>query len=269
MFIDNKKIAYIDEGSGQAIVLMHGIPTNSWMFRKIIPMLVTSGYRVIVPDLLGMGQSEKVKDKNQLVVASQARIMMKLITEKLQLPVWKHVVHDFGGPITWEMMEDPRFNVSEFIFLNTPLFKKGFNSGLNIFSRAFTSLGTTGKMKKIFYTAAIQGMVSDEKLLSSKMKEGYLEPLLNGASKAYKCLYFSVNDVRSQFSRYQENTLLLKNVPVKVIWGEKDRFLDSKIQVRQIRDHLDLEDKDITILKGARHIITEEAPDKIVEIIIK
>ena len=52
--VQGRKLAYIDEGTGKPIVLMHGIPTSSWMYRKVIPKLVEAGYRVIAPDLMGM-----------------------------------------------------------------------------------------------------------------------------------------------------------------------------------------------------------------------
>jgi len=57
--VKGKKIAYVDEGSGDAIVLLHGNPTSSFLWRNVIPELLASG-RVIVPDLIGQGDSEKL-----------------------------------------------------------------------------------------------------------------------------------------------------------------------------------------------------------------
>ena len=57
--VKNKKIAYVDEGSGDPIVLLHGNPTSSFLWRNVIPELMGSG-RVIVPDLIGQGDSEKL-----------------------------------------------------------------------------------------------------------------------------------------------------------------------------------------------------------------
>ena len=53
----------MDEGSGDdAVVLLHGFPDSSYMWRKQIPVLVEAGYRVIAPDLRGFGQSDKPVD---------------------------------------------------------------------------------------------------------------------------------------------------------------------------------------------------------------
>ncbi|MFT5361439.1 MAG: haloalkane dehalogenase [Porticoccaceae bacterium] len=57
--ISGKKIAYVEEGRGDPIILLHGNPTSSFLWRNVIPELVESG-RVIVPDLIGQGDSEKL-----------------------------------------------------------------------------------------------------------------------------------------------------------------------------------------------------------------
>ena len=57
--VNGKKIAYVEEGSGDPIVLLHGNPTSSFLWRNVIPELLNSG-RVIAPDLIGQGDSDKL-----------------------------------------------------------------------------------------------------------------------------------------------------------------------------------------------------------------
>ncbi len=57
--VNGKQLAYVDEGTGDPIVLLHGNPTSSYLWRNVIPELTNSG-RVIVPDLIGQGDSEKI-----------------------------------------------------------------------------------------------------------------------------------------------------------------------------------------------------------------
>ena len=57
--VNGKQLAYVDEGTGDSIVLLHGNPTSSYLWRNVIPELTNSG-RVIVPDLIGQGDSEKI-----------------------------------------------------------------------------------------------------------------------------------------------------------------------------------------------------------------
>ncbi len=261
--INGNTLAYIDEGEGEPIVLMHGIPTNSWMFRKIIPGLVKKGYRVIAPDLLGMGQSEKVKDEKKLSIYNQAEVILTLLSDKLKLDNWKHLVHDFGGPITWAMMKDSRFQINELIVLDTFLFKSGFSPGLNIFTRGATSLMTTKLMVKPFFTIAIKSMVQDKGIATKKMIEGYVMPLKEGGANTYRCLYFSVNDIIENLDMLQNNAYSFKSVPTKIIWGKNDKFLDSEIQLNQIQEFFNTNEEDILVLENAKHIITEEFPEEI------
>ena len=57
--INGKRIAYVEEGEGEPIVLLHGNPTSSFLWRNVIPELTAAG-RVIVPDLIGQGDSQKL-----------------------------------------------------------------------------------------------------------------------------------------------------------------------------------------------------------------
>ena len=57
--VNGKRLAYIEEGHGDPIVLLHGNPTSSYLWRNVIPELTASG-RVIAPDLIGQGNSEKL-----------------------------------------------------------------------------------------------------------------------------------------------------------------------------------------------------------------
>ncbi len=57
--VNGRQIAYVEEGSGDPIVMLHGNPTSSFLWRNVVPELVASG-RVIVPDLIGQGDSEKL-----------------------------------------------------------------------------------------------------------------------------------------------------------------------------------------------------------------
>jgi pimeloyl-ACP methyl ester carboxylesterase len=128
---------------------------------------------------------------------------------------------------------------------------------------------TSKPLRKLFYTNAIKSMVTDKKMMSKTDISGYLSPLMNGASYTYKCLYFSANRIQKEFTRYQQNVSTLVNIPVKVIWGENDKFLSSTKQVGQLQELLNLSSDDITILKNKKHLITEENPSEIIEIILK
>ena len=57
--VNGKRLAYVEEGQGDPIVLLHGNPTSSYLWRNVIPELKVAG-RVIAPDLVGQGDSDKL-----------------------------------------------------------------------------------------------------------------------------------------------------------------------------------------------------------------
>ncbi len=57
--VDSLRVHYIDEGGGPAVLLMHGEPSWTYLYRKMIPPLVGAGFRVLAPDLVGFGRSDK------------------------------------------------------------------------------------------------------------------------------------------------------------------------------------------------------------------
>lgn len=93
------EIAYVDEGNvrnREAIVLLHGIPTWSYLFNEVIPLL-EFGYRVVAPDFIGHGWSER-RDVADRSLEAQAQMVIRLLDE-LQLETVHLVGHDTGGGV--------------------------------------------------------------------------------------------------------------------------------------------------------------------------
>lgn len=94
------RMHYLDEGPEDApvMLLLHGMPTWSYLYRDIIPPLVAAGYRCIVPDHLGFGRSDKPTDIHWYTIARHTEVMTSLITT-LDLDRITLVCQDWGGPI--------------------------------------------------------------------------------------------------------------------------------------------------------------------------
>ena len=94
----------VDEGSSDrdAVLLLHGFPDSSWMWRNQIPALTTAGYRVIAPDLRGYGQSDKPQGtaayRMPVLVTDVDAIMRSLSVERAHL-----VGHDWGAALAWSV----------------------------------------------------------------------------------------------------------------------------------------------------------------------
>ena len=98
MMIDGLRIHYLDEGPKDAdpIFLLHGEPTWSYLFRKMIPVLVEEGHRVIVPDCVGFGKSDKYISKYDYSYKHHVDVMKELI-QRLDLQNATFFGQDWGG----------------------------------------------------------------------------------------------------------------------------------------------------------------------------
>lgn len=97
---DGLRTHYVDEGPRDAPValLVHGEPTWSYLYRKMIPPLLAAGYRCVAPDHIGFGRSDKVTEDTWYVVDRHIDRLAGLI-ERLDLRRITMVVQDWGGPI--------------------------------------------------------------------------------------------------------------------------------------------------------------------------
>lgn len=92
------RLAHVDEGDGPPVVLLHGEPTWSFLWRKVMGPLLDAGYRCIVPDLPGFGRSDKPLDPAWYSYDAHTAAVVSLL-EGLDLRGVTLVVHDWGGPI--------------------------------------------------------------------------------------------------------------------------------------------------------------------------
>jgi haloalkane dehalogenase len=119
---DGFRLAHIDVGEGQPVVFLHGEPTWSFLWRKVIPPVRDAGFRCIAPDLPGFGRSDKPIDMDWYTydahVASVEALMAELDLRDVTL-----VVHDWGGPIGLRVaVERCADRIGRIVVLDTGLF---------------------------------------------------------------------------------------------------------------------------------------------------
>ena len=114
------RMHYLDEGpkDGPVMLLMHGMPTWSYLYRDIIPPLVAAGYRCIAPDHMGFGRSDKPTDIHWYTIARHTEILTTLITA-LDLHDITVLVQDWGGPIGLAQAATMPERFSRLIIMNT------------------------------------------------------------------------------------------------------------------------------------------------------
>ncbi len=92
------RLAHLDEGEGAPVVFLHGEPTWSFLWRKVIPPVRDAGFRCIAPDLVGFGRSDKPTDIDFYTYDRHTALAGSLL-EDLDVRGATIVVHDWGGPI--------------------------------------------------------------------------------------------------------------------------------------------------------------------------
>jgi haloalkane dehalogenase len=113
------RVHYLDEGSGERVVLcLHGEPTWSYLYRKMIPRFAATGARVVAPDFLGFGRSDKPEDETLYTFDFHRRFLLDFIV-RLELEHLTLVVQDWGGLLGLTLpMETP---IDGLFVMNTTL----------------------------------------------------------------------------------------------------------------------------------------------------
>src|SRR6202050_2630774 len=119
--VDGLRLAHLDEGEGPPVILTHGEPTWSFLWRKVIPPVRDAGFRCIAPDLAGFGRSDKPMDFDWYTYHKHVEAMAPLL-EELDLRDATFVVHDWGGPVGLRLAVEHPDRVSRIVVLDTGLF---------------------------------------------------------------------------------------------------------------------------------------------------
>lgn len=260
------KIAFTDHGQGKVVVLLHGVPTSSWMYRKVVPGL-QANMRVITVDQLGYGSSEKPsRDEADYSPAAQARRIQALLASR-GVTEYSVLMHDMGGLTAWEMLGAQPEAIDKLIVLNTIVGQTGFKhpnmeagfitsqlmkaytsslTSAAILDKTFTDLGLTGEYK-----------------LTEEECYGYVRPMREGSDDALFSFFTGVNDDLFKALETKRRTWPDYDVDMLVMWGGKDKILTTG-QIPTLKTAFNIPDENIHIYDNNAHFLAEEIPDEIV-----
>lgn len=128
MTFQGLRMHYLDEGprEGPVALLMHGMPTWSFLNRKVIAALVAKGYRCIAADHIGFGRSDKVTDDGWYSIARHVDAHRALINH-LDLTGITLFCQDWGGPISLAQVAEQPQRFSRLVIMNTWLHHEGYD----------------------------------------------------------------------------------------------------------------------------------------------
>ncbi len=117
------RVAYVDEGpaDGATVLLMHGEPTWSFLYRRMIPVLVDAGLRVVAPDLVGFGRSDKPTEQTDHTYARHVGWMRQALLDEVGLRDITLVCQDWGGLIGLRVLAEDPDRFARVVVANTGL----------------------------------------------------------------------------------------------------------------------------------------------------
>src|SRR3712207_1784102 len=119
--VEGLRLARVGVGEGPPVVFLHGEPTWSYLWRKVIPPVLDAGFRCIAPDLAGFGRSDKPADIDWYSYERHTQLMAALFSE-LDLRGATAVVHDWGGPIGLRVAVENRDRFDRMVIMDSGLF---------------------------------------------------------------------------------------------------------------------------------------------------
>jgi acyl-CoA synthetase (AMP-forming)/AMP-acid ligase II/pimeloyl-ACP methyl ester carboxylesterase len=269
--IQGLRCHYVDEGQGPAVLMLHGNPSWSFYYRDLIRALRPS-YRVIAPDHIGMGLSEKPDDSRYPYTAARRIDDLGRLVEHLGLRSFTLVGHDWGGILGTAFATAHPELIDGMVILNTagfnwpvgkrlplalhlarlPLASALFIRGLNVFARGAVSIGVKrGRMRR-------------------EVAEGLLHPYGTWADRISVHRFVQDIPVRPgdrgwDLALEMESRLkLLREVPKLICWGMKDFVFCPKMLDEWLRHFPDAE---VHRFEDAGHYVLEDAADEVIPLV--
>jgi haloalkane dehalogenase len=253
------RVHYVDEGGGPPLLLLHGNPTWSFLYRDVITGL-RDRFRCIAPDYPGFGLSEAARGYGY-TPAEHADIVERLVLE-LDLKGVTMMVQDWGGPIGFATATRHPDRFSGFVVGNTWAWPKS-DPGTQLFSRLLG--GPVGGYlilrRNFFVERIIPGGVKRKKLPDAVM-EAYRGPFPTQESRRPAHVFpREILGSRSFLAEIERGLPALADRPTLILWPTKD--VAFKEPERKRWEEI-FPNHTTRLLEGAGHYIQEDAPEEIV-----
>jgi haloalkane dehalogenase len=220
---DGHKLSFLDEGSGPPVVMLHGNPSWSYLYRNVVTAL-RAEYRCIVPDHLGCGLSDKPQDwpyRLENHINNVTRLLDHLRVERCVL-----MAHDWGGAIGMGWAGRCPERVAGLVILNTAAFRSK-KLALRIAICRWPLLGSI-LVRGLNGFARPATFMAVRKKMQPQIKAGFLFPYNNWANRI--AVHRFVQDIPLRPAHPSWNTLVeiehalprLRDKPMLICWGGRD-----------------------------------------------
>ena len=259
---------YLDEGEGEAVVMLHGNPTWSFMYRDLIQAL-RPHHRVICPDHIGCGLSDKPRDWPYRLENHIANIE-KLLDDHLGVQRIRLVLHDWGGAIGMGYAVRHPERIERIVLFNTAAFLQN-QCPWRIRVCRLPVVGTLAvRGFNAFARAACSMAVARGKRLQGAIRDGFLHPYDSWAHRI--ATHRFVQDIPlhpphpswETVAHIQKNLHLLRDRPVLICWGKQD-FCFTETFLNMWRQYFP--EAEVHGFDHAGHYLLEDAKEEIIPLV--
>jgi len=261
--VDGVNISYIEKGKGNPIVLVHGIPTSSFLWRDMIEELSAHG-RVIALDLPGFGSSEPPPD-GDYGISNYARVLEGFL-EALSIEQATLVCHDLGGPIslTYALRHPDKYDrliiLDTFLHRDLPPWPLSMRMAkIRPIGEIFMGLGG----KSIIRTGLEEGVIDKSRISDGVVKRYYMPD--GNPDKLNRSMLGTLRIDYMEDLGFIEKNLKTIHKPTLILWGEKDIYLPISLGNRI---HKDIRGSQMERIPNCGHFIPEDQPELATKIIV-
>jgi haloalkane dehalogenase len=249
------RMHYVDVGEGPVIVLVHGTPTWSFLYRRLIDDL-RQDHRVIAPDLLGFGLSDK--PQTEAVAPQRQAEHLRALLDRLELDRFTMVVHDFGGPIGLSYALDHPEQIERLVLFNTWMWPLA-DTATRWASRFFgTRLGHWIYTNWNFSPDVMLPALTHQ-ALAPEVHAHYQQPFPTPDTRHAPWIFArDLVGADDWYASLCDRRDALRSIPALLLWGEQDPGFGPF--ARQRWEAL-FEASETQTFPEAGHLPQEEAPD--------
>ena len=262
---DGLRMHYLDEGAGAPVLLLHGEPTWSFLWRGIVPRLAASGRRAVAPDLIGFGRSDKVTEQGWYSYDRHVATVTRLVHE-LDLRELTVVVHDWGGPIGLRFAVENAERVARIVILDTGVWAGRAPSETWLrFREAVRHVGGALDIGRLVAAGTARGLADD-------VRAAYDAPFPTPESKAGALAFPELVPTEPEHPSAApmhavRDALASWTKPVHVVWGADDSVLPPTVGERFVE--LIPGATGPELVADASHFLQEDAPDEVAAAILR
>lgn len=265
---DGLQMHYVDAGpkkARQTLLLMHGEPSWSYLYRKMIPVFVEAGFRCIAPDLIGFGKSSKPSKTSDYSYAKHIEWTSSLI-QQLDLQNVTLFSQDWGGLIGLRLVTAEPERFSRIVVANT-----GLPTGDHQSTEAFLKWQEFSQTVKVFPFEKIM-QNSTVKKLSKKVLKAYSAPFPHKNYTAGARIFPALvptqpNDPESDNNRAAWKILMAWDKPLLTLFSDSDPVTKGGDKPFQ-KLVPGAKDQPHQIIEGAGHFLQEDKGEEIAEIVV-